>query len=107
MTTPAHGVMSGLIASLISSNPYFIIVSMLIGIAPDLQRIFQKDTSDWSTYEKLHTLRYWWWLPFWNLHIFLDKFMHDKSTGKWFSWVYYVEILFWILVACILYINIV
>ncbi len=97
MTTPAHGAMAGIIAYSIYSNPLFVTVAVILAILPDVQRVFQKDKDDWGMYNKLHSIKLWWYVPFWNIHIILDYFMHDKITGKWYSWVYPFEILFWIL----------
>ena len=97
MTTPAHGTMGVIITSTLTCNPIILTTILILGMWPDVRRLFQKDRNDWTLYKQLHDLKKYWWIPGWNLHIFLDLFMHDKKTGKWKWWVKYVEISFWII----------
>ena len=99
MTIMAHGTMSGMIAYSIWHNPFFAGVAIAMGMYPDLIRLFQEDVDDWSRYNWAHDIKLHWWKPFWNIHIMLDYLMHDKKTGKWFTWVYVVEVLWWCLCA--------
>ena len=56
-----------------------------------------KKLDDWNYfYEWSHKLT---WLniliPYWNIHITEDLFMHEKETGKWKPWVLPLELICW------------
>lgn len=92
MTTHQHGLHAVIITYQFTDNWIFLLSALILGIFPDIPRLFQKDTSDWTLYQELHTLKSpYIWIPFWNLHIYLDSFMHEKEGG-WKPWVIYVEI---------------
>ncbi len=105
MSTPQHAVQSGLIAFLLSwlfgFNQFFtglhVAFAMQLGAFPDLGRLLQKKLDDWNYfYEWSHKLT---WLniliPYWNIHITEDLFMHEKETGKWKPWVLPLELICW------------
>lgn len=102
MTTVLHGTISFLIMSIFTGNPYLLILSVLLGIYPDIAR-FIFDTKEniqngnWEYYEKVHALK-WYFLiiPFWNLHIITDYFWHDRKVGGWKPGTYYIETAIWI-----------
>ncbi|MCK9209249.1 MAG: hypothetical protein M0P61_00295 [Ignavibacteriaceae bacterium] len=97
MTTPQHGIQAALIQYVIYPKWYLIIAAALLGMRPDLTRLFQKNRSDWAGYNKLHALTFLnLSIPYSNIHILLDSFMHDKKTGEWKAWVKYAEGVFWV-----------
>lgn len=70
-----------------------VLIAVILGIYPDAKRLFQKNTNDWSGYNELHKLTLANLLiPYFDLHIIEDYFIHDKD-GKWKSWVMPVEII--------------
>ena len=104
MSIPAHAVMSGLIASYISPNPYFIGVSVVLGIYADLARFIhgggvRDGHHNWETYEEWHRLDIvGLCIPFHNLHTLIDYFLH-KREGGWNLWGYTTEIIFWLIIG--------
>ncbi len=107
MTTPSHSIQSGLIQYFIYPKWYLILIAVVLGAIPDLGRLFQKDTSDWNEfYVPAHDFIHHWWLlliPFWNLHIVEDYFMHNqKYPYGWYKGMVYVEIVTDLILAIII-----
>lgn len=97
MTLFAHGIMSGMIMSKMTDDRKAIASSMVLGIAPDLVRLTQKNKNDWTDrYALAHDIGKFWWVPFWNLHILIDHFTH-KPEGGWNEYGLPCEIIFWII----------
>lgn len=95
MTTPQHIVQSVGIAYIIWDNFYFVCLAGILGGMPDIGRLFQKDSNDWNKfYTWAHKKWYCFLIPFWNVHIAEDYFMHD-ADGKWKWWVVYLEAILW------------
>jgi hypothetical protein len=53
-------------------------------------------------YSWLHNPENVWYIPFTNIHAFMDKPWH-KATGGWVWWGSIAEYLFWLLVVVLLY----
>jgi len=84
-----------------TSNIYLILIAIIFGILPDVGRLLQKDPSDWNKFYKwAHTTWYCYLIPFWNLHILLDKPMHAPEGG-WTKTAWRYEVTGWII--CILF----
>jgi len=99
MTLPQHVVQSGLICLLIPKlrKWYVITVAVFLTVLPDVGRLLQSDPSDWTKfYQWAHATWYCYFIPFWNLHIAEDYFIHQPGGG-WYWWAYYIEILLWVL----------
>ena len=106
MSTPQHGVQAGIIQYLIYPSAWMIVCAIILGMIPDLQRLFQKNKDDWSEYNKLHKVTITSSLiPYWDLHIWEDYFMHDKFTGKWKPWVIYTESFCWCIEILFIYLR--
>ncbi len=98
-STLLHGVVSLCLALLISRSALFLTLAVLLGMMPDAVRFLQRDRSDWSRFYRWAHRTWWCYLiPFWNVHILMDVFIH-KAEGGWIkSWVYW-ELLCWALVC--------
>ena len=103
MTVMQHSAQSGLIAYWLTqkvNNKFIkwliIALAVILGAMPDIGRLFQSDPSDWNLfYRWSHETWYCYYIPFWNLHIWEDTFLHLPQGG--IVWYYpYVEIAFWI-----------
>lgn len=104
MTVPLHGAISYVVCSRFTDNPIILVTAVILGILPDIGRLLQKDRSNWQTwYIPAHDVhnRLLWFIPFWNLHIWMDNFVH-KPKGGWNKWGIYAEIVLWILCAILL-----
>lgn len=104
MTTFNHATQSALIQYIVYPKWYFIIIAVLLGTFADLIRLFQKDKNDWTDYELAHELT--WYnllLPYHNLHIVEDYFIHDYEIGGWKRYGIYVEIITWIVMFIIIW----
>ncbi len=98
MTLPQHVVQSGLICVLIPRlrRRHIIILAIILTIIPDVGRLFQQNPDDWTQfYEWAHSSWYCFLIPFWNLHIAEDYLVHQPGGG-WYWWVYYLELLLWL-----------
>jgi len=87
-------IQGGIIAHLIWHNPFFILLATALSAVPDLGRLLQENPKDWNKfYYEAHrlTLRNL-LIPFWNIHIIEDHFMHRKEGG-WKWWGYLLEII--------------
>jgi len=74
-----------------------LILAVVLGIMPDIGRLFQKDRNDWTKFYKwAHTTSYCFYIPFWNLHIYLDKFVH-KPNGGWTDNAIWYELIGWVI----------
>jgi len=105
MTLPQHVVQSGLICLLIPKlrKWYVITFALFLTVLPDVGRLLQSDPSDWTKfYQWAHSTWYCFLIPFWNLHIAEDFFIHQPGGG-WCWWAYYLEILLWILESGFIY----
>lgn len=94
MTTPSHGIQSAVIQWFVYPKWYFILMAVVLGTFADLIRLFQKDKNDWTNYKLAHELS--WYnllLPYHNLHIVEDYFIHNHEIGGWNWYGIYVEIL--------------
>lgn len=103
MTIPQHVVQSGLICYLFPQlrRWYIIGAAIVLAILPDVGRLFQRDPDDWAKfYQWAHSTWYCYLIPFWNLHIAEDYFIHQPHGG-WYWWAYYVEVLLWVM-ECII-----
>jgi hypothetical protein len=100
MTTLNHIAQSYLLTRW-TKKKWLIITAIVLSAAPDLGRLFQSDPSNWNLfYRWAHNAWYLYLIPFWNLHIAEDYFIH-KHSGGWQPWAIYVEIISWIIMAYI------
>lgn len=106
MTLPQHVVQSGLICLLIPKlrKRHIIFLAIILTIIPDVGRLFQQNRNDWTKfYQWAHSTWYCFLIPFWNLHIIEDYFIH-KPGGGWYWWAYYIEILLWVVESVFIFI---
>lgn len=107
MTTPNHAIQSGIISYLIYPHWEFVLIAIILGIMPDIGRLFQKNKNNWNEfYNPAHDFIHHKWLlliPFWNIHILFDYPMHDHIKGGWKWWGIYLEIFLWITYFIIIY----
>jgi len=83
---------------------YVISAASILAIIPDAGRLFQSNPNDWTKfYRWAHTSWYCFLIPFWNLHIAEDYFIHQPAGG-WYWWAYYAEILLWMLESILIFI---
>jgi len=100
MTTPNH-IAQGFLLTRWAKKKWLIISAMVLSAAPDLGRLFQSDPSNWNLfYHWAHNTWYLYLVPFWNLHIAEDYFIH-KHSGGWQPWAIYLEVTSWIIMAVI------
>ncbi|NCS82140.1 MAG: hypothetical protein COZ80_08905 [Ignavibacteria bacterium CG_4_8_14_3_um_filter_37_9] len=105
MTLPQHLVQSGLICMLIPKlrSRYIIIASIIFTMIPDSGRLFQQNPDDWTKfYQWAHASWYCFLIPFWNLHILEDYFIHQPGGG-WYWWASSAEGLLWLLESVMIY----
>jgi len=98
MTLPQHAVQTGLICAAFPQlrKWYIILAAEILTVAPDIGRLFQQNPDDWTKfYQWAHSSWYCFFIPFWNLHILEDHFIHQPGGG-WYWWAYYLEVLLWI-----------
>lgn len=98
-----HGTISALLALGITSEPVFIIGSGITGMMPDIiglsEKILKRDWHAWNWYRSAHKLTIInLVIPFWNLHVLIDKFWHDPITGKWKPGIFIISIASWLLI---------
>jgi hypothetical protein len=113
MTTPQHAMQSIMISYSISMllgfSPFWmgvhITLAVILGTISDIGRLFQINIWDWDdVYLKLHRINIFVLLiPYYNLHVFQDYFMHDQINGGWKTWVSKAEILAWLIEIFIIY----
>lgn len=97
MTIPQHIAQGIIISFSIWDNIYFVITASILSAIPDIGRLFQRDVSDWNKfYWWAHNTRYLYLIPFWNIHIIQDYFIHEKKGG-WKWWGKYVEVFLWLI----------
>ena len=105
MTTPQHVVQSGFICLLFPKlrKWYVVSIAVILTVIPDVGRLFQQNPNDWTQfYEWAHSAWYCFLIPFWNMHIIEDYFIHQPGGG-WYWWAYYVEVMLWIVESSMLY----
>ena len=114
MTTISHSIQSGVISYWIGTKfPFFkkwyiILLSILLGAMPDLVRFLQKNWNDWNDYYKWsHHTWYCYFIPYWNIHIFEDLFLHAKEGGmnQYYLPCEYISWLFIFILITYLYIK--
>lgn len=97
MTTAQHIVQGVIISYAFKSAEYFtpiLISAIILSAAPDLVRFFRKD---WSLYVLAHYTWYCYLIPFWNLHITEDYFVHNQEPPYgWKDWAYALEVWLWV-----------
>ena len=106
MTTPNHGFQSAIIAHFIYPNIWFMILACIMGMMPDLGRLFQRNPNNWNEfYVPAHEPKWYNLLiPFWNLHIVEDYFIHNQQPPfGWKKGMIFVEIVSWIPILLISY----
>ena len=99
MTTPNHSVSAGIISYYIYPMWWFILIAMILAWLPDFGTAFKWDEKYSKYYQWAHNTKWLYLIPFWNLHIGLDYFTHNKVNGGWKSWAIYVEILLWVMMS--------
>ena len=89
-----HAVHGALMMAAISDNPWYILISAIVGAFPDLmgeaERLWKGDRSLWNWYVIAHAPPgYYHWLSFlkfsppYMLHIWLDSFTHGEGKSWW------------------------
>ena len=67
MTTPNHGIQSAIIAYFIYPKWWHVLIAIILGIAPDIGRLFQKDKNNWNLfYAWSHETWYCYLIPYWE-----------------------------------------
>lgn len=103
MTTPNHFMQGIVITMSLRLKWYWCLLAGLISIVPDIGRLFQSNTNDWNLfYRWAHETWYLYFMPFWNLHIAVDKLVH-KSTGGMNEFYLPLETLTWILMGILIW----
>lgn len=108
MSTPQHGIQSGLLAYAIWDNPIHIAIAIILGILPDVgrfltERQYRGYDPDWTIYQEMHRLSWVYLLiPYYNLHILVDKPLH-RPEGGWTALAYWIEGIAWVATIIIFY----
>lgn len=100
MTTPNHIAQSVIISLLFTHVWIIIVIAGFLGGLWDYFHVLDRKDS-WLIYEYYHRHKLWkWFVPFANLHLLEDWFVHDKNGG---TNTYYIpaEISLWIIMIII------
>lgn len=77
---------------------HIVLLAMILSGLPDIGRLFQSDPNEWNLfYTWAHDTWYCYLIPFWNLHIAEDYFLHYKTGGVIQPYYLICEILTWLL----------
>lgn len=101
MSTPGHVAITYIILDIIGVPEPLKYYWMFESAIPDLigvaEKIYKKDNNAWNWYETVHRkIRLWYGLfPAFLTHVVIDKYLHDKVTGKWTNLAYVVELFTW------------
>jgi hypothetical protein len=84
---------------------YLIIIAMFLGGILDLSHTLDKK-DEWVTYNKFHQYKWWkWFIPYVNLHLAEDYFVHKRIGGGMNKWYKPLEIVLWIIMLFIFVIK--
>lgn len=100
MTVILHGALGFSISQQIWKNKFHQIIATILSMLPDVGRYLQSNRDDWTVfYNPAHNIYRVWWIPYWNLHAWLDYPLHLHTiTGGVNRWYWYGEIIGWIVV---------
>ena len=99
MTTPNHATQSFLIGYIIYPNTVFALTCAILGAFPDIvqiQGLWNKELRWNGWYAIWHNLdgshKWVYFVPFANLHIWEDSYLHKKEGGvnKYYLWAEFI-----------------
>lgn len=99
MTIVSHAIIGGAISRVVYNDPLHLAIAITFSILPDLIHILDwvYGRKDWYYYTEAHKLK-WWWLPYYNLHIFIDYIGHKQITGGWNKYMWIMEGICWTII---------